>query len=532
MKFKAFLSILLAVCLTFTFCACGENTQSPQQDNETVSQTETSTKSRSYITLLYSSADSFNPYKVTSEVNRQITKLLYEPLVRISDSFQPVNALAKSIDLDGKVCRVTLRNAVFSDGTAVAADDVVYSYNAAKASNTAYAKQLYAVQSVTEEGSDTVVFTLTKSDPYFANVLDFPIIKKGSDTLTDSDSVSLPPVGAGRYRLNKSCDGLVINKKYYGKKGEIKKIVLINAPDYESVDHYTEIGAADMYFSDISDGTITRMSGKRAEINLNNLVYIGINQNYAPLNQKEMRQALSSAINRTKVCEEAFYNNALPAAGVFHPAWKETKSVQNLETAANNEITVENLEEIGYNRVNSQGIRINSNEITLQFTLLVNSENRIRVLAANTLATQLKAAGIGITVVEKPYKEYKADLKKGNFQLYLGEVKLTNNMDVSALFVKNGSAAYGLPKTTVTKKTAKGKTSTVKYKTTESQVVLSEFYKGKTTVKDVASVLQTDMAIVPVCYRTGVLFYNQEISNVNNSSFSDIYFSIDSYLIN
>jgi len=540
MNLKKIISFLVATSLVLTLGGCGNN---EKKETEKVSSAieETEKKQKDYITLLYSSADTFNPYNLKTDVNRQICKLLYEPLIKVSDDFEPVKALAKSVNTKGKVCTVVIRNAKFSDGTAVTAKDVEYSFNLAKKSKTTYSKKLYEVKSVEAEGNK-IVFNLSKNDPYFQNVLDFPIIKKGSDKKTNSDSVLLPPVGCGRYKLNKKGDGLVVNKNYFGKKGSIKKIVLINAPDTESVAHYTEIGAADIYFSEISDGKIFRMSGTRKEINLNNMVYIGINHNYAPLNEKSLRHAISSALNRTKLCEEAFYNNALPATGFFHPSWEETKAVQNIQIKTSNEITIENLEEIGYNKLNSGGIRVNSNGIQLRFTLLVNSENRIRVLAANTIAAQLKELGIGITVVEMPYKKYKAALKKGDFQLYLGEVKFTDNMDLSSIVMKNGSAAFGLPKTNPKKDSkdeedskkedVKSDNSKTKYIKTASQKVLGEFYKGKNTIKDVAAVLQSEMPVIPVCYRTGALFYNDKIENVNNSSISDIYFSIDSYLIN
>lgn len=536
MKIKKLLCFLTAAVLTLTVCGCRENTADVSSGISSSSADE-SVSMRNYITLLYSAADSFNPYTLKTDVNRQLCKLLYEPLVKVSNEFKATKALAKSVVTKGKTCTVTLRSAKFSDGTTVTAEDVKYSYNLAKKSGTTYGKKLYGVSSVSASGSK-IVFKLKTYDPYFENVLDFPIIKRASDKKTDSDSVALPPVGCGRYRLNANRNGLVINSRYFGEKGKIKTVRLINAPDSESVSHYAEIGAADMYFSEISDGNIMRMSGTRQEINLNNLVYIGINQNYAPLDKKPLRQAISTALNRIKICEEAYYNNAVAATGVFHPEWEEAKSVQNIQIEADNEITVENLKEIGYNKLNSDGIRVNSNGIPLKFTLLVNSENRIRVLAANTVAEQLKSAGIKITVVEKSYKKYKAALKKGDFQLYIGEVKFTDNMDVSSLFVKGGSAAYGLPKKAQKEEGKENSSSSASSSSkatdvkTASQKVIEEYKKGKTTIRDVAAVLQSEMCVVPLCYRTGVLFYNDKIENVNNSSLSDIYFSINSYLIN
>lgn len=534
MRFRSLICLTLVGVLLLGLTACNSDKDTSSSYISATESTEEIKSGRNYLTLLYSAADSFNPYTLKTDVNRQISKLLYEPLVKVSNEYEPVNALASTVSVGGKVCTVSLKNAKFSDGTAVLAEDVVYSYNLAKQSSTVYAQKLYEVESASVENGK-ILFKLSKNDPYFANVLDFPIIKKDSDTKTDSDSVSLPPIGCGRFKLNDSKNGLVLNEGYYSKINNIKEIRLINAPDAESVAHYTEIGAADMYFTEISDGNITRMSGIRKEVNLNNLVFIGINQNYAPLDNRSLRHAISSAVDRMKLCERAYYNNAVAANGFFHPQWKEAGSVQNLEIQSNKEITVENLEEIGYNKLNSQGIRVNSNGTPLKFTLMVNSENRIRVLAANTVAEQLKSMGIDIAIVEKSYDQYISALQSGSFQLYLGEVKFTDNMDVSQLFMKDGSVAYGLPKVKETEKSEESvseEKEEEKTKATTSQAVLEEFYKGNATVKDVAAVLQTEMSVVPLCYRTGVLFYNSSIKNVNNSALSDIYFSIESYLIN
>ncbi len=541
MNFKRFLSFVLAGFMLFAASGCKQNPTILSSGDTTPSQSEITKKTkRNYLTLLYSSFDSFNPYNVQTDVNRHICKLLYEPLIKVSDDFEPINALAKAVNNKGKTYKITIKSAKFSDGTAVSADDVKYSYNLAKKENTAYSKKLSGVKSVSADGL-TVTFNLKKNDPYFANVLDFPIIKEGSEKRTDSDGVILPPIGCGRYKLNKTRDGLVKNKKYFGKSGAISEIRLIDAPDSASIAHYIEIGAADIYFSEISDGTIMRMSAERKEINLNNLVYIGINRNNAALKHQQVRQAISAAIDRTKICEEGYYNNALPATGFFHPEWEQTKSVQNLQIKTNSEIAIENLKEIGYNKLNTSGSRRNTGGTQLKFTLLVNSDNRNRVLAAQAVAKQLKAVGIDVTVVKKKFSAYKAALKKGDFQLYLGEVRVSENMDVSPLFLKGGSVAYGLPKVAEKKEdkisdtestTSSKSSSNAKTKTTSSQVVINQFYKGKATVQDVASVLQTEMPIVPVCYRTGVLFYNKKISNVDKSSRGDIYLSIDSYLIN
>ena len=496
---------------------------------------------RNYITLLYSASDTFNPYTATTDTNRQLCKLIYEPLLKLDNEFNVNYSLAERVELDGKLCTVTIKNTRFSDGSTITAEDVVYSFNLAKKSSTEYAYKLYSAESATAKDSRTVVFKLAKADPYFTNLLDFPILKSGSEKQTTSDSVALPPIGCGRYKVDGSLTKLVLNKTSLANASDysIKEIRLINAPDSESLSHYVEIGAADMYYSDISDGNILRMSGKKVNININHIVYIGVNHSYGDLGLNELRQAISAGIDRAAVCRDGYYNNAIAATGFFNPLWEPVKSVQNIETAANQEITIENLEKIGYNSIDDSGIR-KKGGIRLQFNMLVNSENRTRVASAQLIAKQLSACGIKINVVEKSYEDYKAALESGDFQLYLGEVALTPNMDLSSLVNEGGSAAYGVKKQTDDKDEALADeaaedTENVQENEESSATaaqLIEGLYNGLNTVADVASVLQTEMPFIPVCYRTGVLFYNDHIENVNNSSASDIYFSIESYNFN
>lgn len=517
------LSLALTLIIAISFAGCRSNTADTSSAEITNAAAQAEKNS---INVLYCASDSFNPYSAATKLNRELATLIFEPLVRLDNNFTPVYRLASSVTVEGARCTAVLRDAVFSDGSAVTAGDVVYSFNLAKGSATEYASQLYEAASATAADSKTVVFNLIKYDPYFVNVLDFPIIKSGSEKQTDADSVALPPTGCGRYSVGETRDKLLINDNFFGEKGSITTINLINAPDYESVSHYVEIGAADIYYSDISDGTLSRMSGNKTNINLNNIVYIGVNHTYGALSSPYMRYAISSALDRKKICAEAFYSNAVAATGFFNPVWKDVKSVQNIQTTADKEITVENLEKIGYNSLDSSGVRVGAGG-RLSFTLLVNSENRTRVNAARLIAENLGAVGISVSVVERPYAEYAAALAAGDFQLYLAEVKITDNMDISNLVVPGGSTAYGI----VLPAAEQSEDGSEAEKPAGTADIINGFYGGTNTINDVAMILQTEMPIIPVCYRTGALFRNKGIGNAKGSSHDDVFYSIESFTI-
>ncbi|MDO4608046.1 MAG: ABC transporter substrate-binding protein [Clostridia bacterium] len=540
---KKIICIMLATCLVAGLVSCKsvEDTGSSSSQAAVESSQNISAKN---INLLYSYSDTFNPYTATAASNRELSTLLYDSLIKTDNDFEQKMVLAQSAEINGKSCVVKLRNATFTDGSAVTANDVIYSYNLAKGC-TRFAANFYEVTSVLAQDSKTVVFNLSQNDPLFANLLDFPIIKSGTAGVSNADGKEIAPIGCGRYYLSDDGKSLILNENYYGKIGSIKKINLINSPDATSTSHFVEVGATLAYYTDDSD--IVRMSGKKTEVNLNRFVYIGINHDYSALQSKEIRYAISSALDRDAICRTAYYNNAMAANGFFNPSFKAASAVQTIESKPNLKITVENLAKIGYNNTNANGFYANVSGYNTAFNLLVNSENASRVAAADLIAAQCKAAGIQINVIKCTYAQYVERLTSGSFQLYLGEVQVLDNMDFSNLVLSGGSAAYGVGETTPptdeqAKTEAEGEAEVNTQEdgdTTAEQAtppqedkcknILTSYYDGQCSVGDVASVLLAEMPQIPICYLNGSMFYSAQIKGGVEASSSDIYFTIENY---
>ena len=129
MKFKKLTVLLLVLVLALNICGCNKTSV---DNSEVSSTTSDQTKGKDYITLLYSAADTFNPYTAKTDINRQLCQLLYEPLLTLDNELNTVYKIAKSVKVSGKSCTVTLNNIRFSDGSMLTAQDVVYSCNLAK----------------------------------------------------------------------------------------------------------------------------------------------------------------------------------------------------------------------------------------------------------------------------------------------------------------------------------------------------------------------------------------------------------------
>lgn len=527
--------LLCAVlCLLLCCCACSKP-QSSQGNTTDENNTQTNAVSAH---LLYCSTDSIDPYKCITQINQELSYLLYDPLIKLNSDFEAVYYLAASSKYEANVCTVTLNSVTHSDGSPLTAADVVFSANLAKASSR-FSQQLANMASCTAVNTNTVQFTLTQNDPYFINLLDFPIIKNGSNALVNEDNIALPPIGCGRYVFDTATETLNFNTGYYKGKAVIDAIKLIDAPDAESVSQRIRSGKISAYYSNLGDNEVPNMNGKMADVPLNNMVYIGCNMKSGIFSNVYARQAVSSAINRQAIVKTAFYGNAVAATGPFHPNWEPAAKKQNILTTANLNLAVENFDRLGYNK-DDEGFYLVSKNKRMSISILVNEDNLRRMNTANMVASQLSQIGIEVTVNALPYASYVAALQNGQFDLYIAEVRIMGNMDISPLVTYGGACAYGIAPSVTAEATeedsqAEDTSSQQQDAAPEATVNITtaqaaaNYKNGSMSLQDLITVFNTEMPVIPLCYRTGMLLYNDDYVTTPTPSVSDPYFNFEKF---
>lgn len=548
-RIKRITAVILCFLMLF-LCACDGGKQ-PTSSSPAPTPGST-TAYADDLSIFYCSKDSLNPYAAVTEFNLKLQTLMYDPLVRLTPEFQPELVIAENIELAGKTCTVTLKNVTFSDGSALTADDVVYSLKLAKESTLIYADQLSNITGYRARDGK-VVITLSKADPYFVNLLDFPIIKARSETLTDENKIILPPIGSGRYVFDRDNKYLYANESHVLGAPNVKRILLIDAPDSEVTKFNLESGNVSIYNTDLSTGEVPSMIGTITLSPLNNFVYLGVNLNRDVFSDAKMRYAVSYAINRAAICDQAYFSYALPASGLFSPLWQDAKGLQNIPSTENLQNSIANLAELGYNSKDNEGFFVGNNGKRLSLTLVCNSDNERRMSAANLIKTQLEAAGIAVAVKALEWDGYVAALASGDFDLYIAEIRLLNNMDVTELVTSNGSLSYGIPDKaagTADKPDAapaddqaatgadgtpdgEGAAQPQAPEATAPVVInqmvddaVSGFYGEDLSLIDIINAFNAEMPIIPICYRSGITFCNSKVSIENMSSVTDAYYNI------
>ena len=131
------------------------------------------------VTLVYNPEMSMNPLIGYSQNNRVLFSLIYQGLFAADSKSQTYPMLCShyKVSSDNKVFTVYIETgARFSDGTALTAQDVLATYQAAKESDY-YGGRFTHVLAMDLSGSDSITFQLETPYENFALMLDIPIVK-------------------------------------------------------------------------------------------------------------------------------------------------------------------------------------------------------------------------------------------------------------------------------------------------------------------------------------------------------------------
>ncbi len=496
----------IALLLVFLLCVGLLGGCNADNEVETTTKANISTPApqERLLKLPYAKADPLNPYLAESMINLQLSTLLYDSLFATGTDFTAVPLVAADYTLEGLNLTVQLKTGiVFSDGTALTANDVVYSFKKAQTA-ASYAARLSNIAYVKNTNATSVVFALKSAEPYAVNCLSFPILKK--------DDVSDNPAGSGRYSfVEKNGKALLeANRaRIGGFSPHIKTIVLVAIPDSDTLNYALQIGNIDFFFTDLSSGSYRRINASSTEVGLNNLVYLGFNASSAKLQNAAVRQAIALLINKNTVVSTAFQGHARVAFTPFNPAFA---GISGYDFVPETGKAIPLLEQAGYTKLKDNGVRYSGYNSELNFNLLVHADNAFKVETAKQIAKDLMEAGIKVTVTSLDFDAYSAAIRSWKFDMYLGEVMLTPDMSLTPLLAPGGGVSFGI-------NTATGAAATA-YK---------QYKNGAIDLKGFIDIFSADMPFVPLCYRNAIAAYSRQLKVPQECTTSDVYCDIEAW---
>ncbi len=492
--FRKMTALALACCLFFSACNGG---------GEDSSGGSTADDQLHTFSLAYIKGDGTNPYLSDHIITYQNASLLYARLVTVSPSFEVQNELAASVLVEGTTVTVLIGEGYFADGSTIATTDVAASLEKARQSTT-YSGRFANVASVTAAGN-ILTIALKEPDALFAYLLDFPILK--------ASQIDAPtPIGSGRYTLGEDETGLpiFIKNNYYSGILPIVSITLVELTGQDALISSLNIGDISLYASE-NDYSVGGSASKTAYYKTNNLVFLGVNSTNPILQNPLVRQAIGASVNRAVLCDKAYYSRAYPAVSAINATYPfaspETFFSQDADITAAKEL----LASAGYTVSELDGIATDSADNRLSLNLLVCTQSAGKRYTANLVKEQLAKAGIVVTIVEvESFDAYTAALAAGNFDLYIGEVKLYNNLDLSSFF--SGATSYGIqPSETLL-------ATYVAFRQSGSDESLAAF----------ETAFYAEAPFIPLLYRYGSVSYNRTLSGLQ-PTISDIFYQFDNF---
>lgn len=272
------------------------------------------------------------PYFHDTEVGRAITNLVYEPLANVSASGVITPVLAKSITFsaDGLIASVSLKDAAFSDGSKVTAQDIVDSYLEYFKPGSIYydidraqtikgfydyiigtAESFEGIHAVSE---DTIEFKFTELSAKNATMFDIPVIK----TATDGSYA----IGTGEYKIASITPGtaaeLSRNDKNTERKYPYNKFIFKSFSSAELEENIKGF-SLDLFMT--NTGTMLDSIKEAGYHNVyrirgNEYSYIGFNLSSTIGSNLNVRKAIAYAIDRSKI-GSAYYQDYLPSLGTL-----------------------------------------------------------------------------------------------------------------------------------------------------------------------------------------------------------------------
>lgn len=453
-----------------------------------------------HLTLGWQPSEGFNPYITNSILVAQNAGLLFEKLVEIDPDMDLELRLAQSIDSsENQVIIYPKSGCTFADGQPITAQDVAASLQAAKTS-AMYGGRFADVREIRVE-NDAVVLTLARPDSLFAYLCDIPVIKAG-------EVASTQPVASGRYTYGE--DQLVINPRAAFPEDGPDVIDLVEVAGYDAMTSGLTVGNLNLYAAADGAEEVPSIVSQEQFYRTNRLVFLGANSQRTQnvlIATPQGRNLLSRLINRRQLAEKSFYGRAYPATGAINGFYPCAESAQVILAEQDEAGAAELFAALGCTKDPMTGFYQDGSGQRLSAQLLVYSGNTYKRYAAGLVKEQLAAQGVDIQLVEvADFEAYRQMIQTGEFDLYIGEVKMYNNMDITP-FLAGGTLSTGLAQTEGVAQS------------------YAAFRADQNAAGAFEQAFAADMPYVPLVWRNGTVISSRGVSGVVSSA-SNVFYSL------
>ncbi|MEP4380094.1 MAG: ABC transporter substrate-binding protein [Alphaproteobacteria bacterium] len=329
---------------------------------------------------------------------------LFEGLTRIDENgaVQPQLAKSWAVSGDGLVYTFTLKDGVaFHDGTGFDADDVVFSLNRARASDSVNAqKQLFAAMDKVE-AVDARTVRITLSRPEGALLFN---LGWGDAVIVAPESAAnnkVAPIGTGPYKFDRWVRGSQIRLAATDEGRAIRKVTFRFIPDPSAQVAALKAGDIDAVANlQAPEAVITLQADPNFEVAIGSTegeTILAMNNTRPPLNDVRVRQAIAHAIDRQAIVDGAMFGFGTPIGTHFaphHPAY------------------VDLLAAYPHDPARARALLADADQTDLKLTLKLPPPTYAR-RGGEIVASQLKAVGITVEIIPVEWAQWLEQVFRG-----------------------------------------------------------------------------------------------------------------------
>ncbi|MEW6548534.1 MAG: ABC transporter substrate-binding protein [Spirochaetota bacterium] len=361
---------------------------------------------------LSSEEGTLNPYTYKTETGIDLVRLVYDPLFQIDKDLVSRPWLVKSFTLTENNLLLTMKlheNVKWHDGKPLTSADVKFTYEYIKK----YPKSRFTnpaknIVSIEAPDANTVVMKFQKylPDMFFRPLADMPILPKHVWEKIDNPDASNVTVGSGAFMLTDVKPGemyrMKANKEFFLGAPDVDEVVIPLIKDTTALFTALKAGSLDITTRNLSPELIKDFSAdKRLKVLKGSgfaTTMIYFNNERAPFDKKEFRQALAYAINRKEIVDVVILGiGTVGSMGFVHPDLGNYNSKIN-PYEYDLEKSKKLLDGLGYLDRNKDGVRETDQGKSLELKLLVYANNPLRVRAAELMRESFAKIGVKVAI--------------------------------------------------------------------------------------------------------------------------------------
>lgn len=390
--------------------------------------------------------DTLNPLLTNNKNVKEISKLIFEPLVTVKNDYSLEFVLATGISKENETTYIlNLRNNVkWQDGSDFSAQDVKFTIDTIKNNNCSYSSNLQYVDGLEIIDDKTVKIVLSQEVEFFEYNLTIPIISNGyysGENLFETEKNNRP-IGTGLFCFFSFENGLLKlakNDNYWNNE----KKPLINEIDiniYDSIGNmYAAFKSGYIDIMEVDSKNIQTYIGSlgytKVDIPERDITFLSFNTGIDILSDNRTRKAIALYLDRANIMANLGNgylqsNFLIPASSWIYDTKLDTIYLDN---QADNLLI-----ESGWKLSNNRW----ENEIgkKLKFSIIVDGNYPDRVNVANVISSQLANHGIEVDVREETKEVYANAFNNKAYEAMIVGIHTSFSPKITTLFDDNNIA--------------------------------------------------------------------------------------------